>query len=251
MHGGYIKVWRKMLDSEVMQDDWMCRLWVWCMLKARWQESQRDDDAKRGQFHTGRIRASDELKVSPSKWYRGIQRLKDIGCIEIEVNSNRTTITVCNFSTYQDSIEESEQQTDSKRTAGDTTNEQPTDNLSLLEEGKNERTAKNQDFELTDAGLADEWVFYSTAHAGREKRDKPNGILPMIQQTLASGIGRESLRDAIRAKRNRNEWYSDFERRVMAAAGVGNGKGKFTDAELLGSMQRFVDRGKEPAGGNG
>jgi len=130
-HGGYIKVWRKMLDSEVMQDDWLCRLWMWCILKAQWRNVNKKGVPERGQFITGRVRAAEELKVSPSKWYRGIERLSELGCIIVEANSNRTTITVCNYATYQDWAEQSEQQADSKRTAS----EQP----SLEEEGKKER----------------------------------------------------------------------------------------------------------------
>ncbi|WP_373651618.1 hypothetical protein [Schlesneria sp. DSM 10557] len=54
-----------------------------------------------GQFVTGRNSASDQLGISPSKWYRGIQRLVDLGCITVEANSVWTTISVCNWTTYQ------------------------------------------------------------------------------------------------------------------------------------------------------
>ncbi len=125
MRGGFIKLWRSMLDSAVMKDDWLCRLWLWCLFKAQWQQVDREGSPDRGQFYTGRITGSGELGVSPSKWYRGIERLSELGCIEVKADSNRTTITVCNYATYQDSVEESEQIADSKRTA----NEQQVNNL--------------------------------------------------------------------------------------------------------------------------
>jgi hypothetical protein len=78
---GYVKVWRDMLDHEVMQDDWLCRLWMWCLFKASFQPTDR------------------------SKWYRGIMRLVALGCIAVEtskVNNHWTRITVCNYTTYQD-----------------------------------------------------------------------------------------------------------------------------------------------------
>lgn len=129
--GGFIKVWRKMLDSDVMQDDWLCRLWMWCLLSAKW------NGGKRGQFETSRSIASDILKVSGSKWYRGIMRLRDLGCIDVEAvgaNSNRTRITICKFKTYQDLADEREQQVNSKRTAS----EQQANNLLLIDEEKKE-----------------------------------------------------------------------------------------------------------------
>src|SRR5258706_545114 len=32
--GDWIKLHRCLLDSAVFQDDWLCRLFVWCLLKA-------------------------------------------------------------------------------------------------------------------------------------------------------------------------------------------------------------------------
>src|SRR5438105_5518803 len=88
--GGYIKVWRKMLDSEVMEDDWLCRLWIWCLLKAKWEPSKRAGKPSRGQFVTSGGLASEELKVSRSKWLRGIERLRALRCVDLDTNHKRT-----------------------------------------------------------------------------------------------------------------------------------------------------------------
>lgn len=134
MHGGYIKIWRKMLESEVMQDDWLCRLWVWCLMKARWTNGR----LKRGQFVTTGAKASDELMVHRSKWVRGIEKLKEIRCVSVETNNQETIITICNYATYQDAIDEGEQRPDSDRTA----TEQRSDSdrtTHIRKEGKKER----------------------------------------------------------------------------------------------------------------
>jgi hypothetical protein len=110
MTGGYIKLWRKMLDSEVMRDDWLCRLWIWCLLKASWQS--KGSDLERGQFTTCRAWAAEELKVSQSKWLRGMARLEQIGCIGMCASPSRkkrTTVTVCNYETYQSKEADDEQ----------------------------------------------------------------------------------------------------------------------------------------------
>ena len=105
------------------------------------------------------------------------------------------------------------------------------------QEQNQDHTAKDQVFGLSDENIADAWVFYCTAHAGRSKRDKPNGILPMIRQTLSQGIDRQVLMDAITAKRNRNEWYTDFEKRLLKTNGSTNG--------MFDSLKRFVERGED------
>lgn len=124
--GGFIKLWRKIFDSPGMDDPWIFYLFVWCIRSARYKDCA--DGLERGQFQTQRSAAADALKVSPSKWYRGMERLHKLGCVKIETSNNRTTITVCNYETYQGFNNEPEQQMNN----GWTTDEQP----SLLEEGK-------------------------------------------------------------------------------------------------------------------
>jgi hypothetical protein len=125
---GYIKVYRDLLDHELMASDWLCRLWIWCMLKANHKPRRyRGELIHRGQFVTGRNTGADQLKVSPSKFYRGLKQLADLKCLTLKVNSNWTTVTICNYTTYQDKKTKSEQvvtqQVDSKRTGDDTASE--------------------------------------------------------------------------------------------------------------------------------
>ena len=143
MAGDWLKLHRCILDSEVFSDDWLTRLWVWCMCKANFVDGVfRGRPIKRGQFITGRIAAATELNVSPSKWYRGMERLVAIGCVTTESNGNWTAVTVCNFDNYQSKEEKPEQpviqRADSQRTAGDTTTGQPViQPADTIEEGKN------------------------------------------------------------------------------------------------------------------
>lgn len=140
MAGDWIKLHRTIIDSEVFTDDWLTRLFVWCLCRANFKDGQfRGQPVKRGQFVTGRNSAAAELGVSPSKWYRGIERLSDLGNVSVTANSNWTTITVCNFNTYQSCYEESEQLADSQRTSGDTTSGQPADTIEERNNSKNGR----------------------------------------------------------------------------------------------------------------
>ena len=134
---GWIKCYRSIMDSAVWDDEWLVKLWLWCLLRANHQKRNfKGVDIERGQFVTGRMSAADELGVSPSKWYRGMERLVSLGCITTTANSNWTTVTVCNYGVYQDASDDertaNEQQMNSQRTA----NEQPAD---TIEECKNVR----------------------------------------------------------------------------------------------------------------
>ena len=118
MAGDWLKLHRSIVDSPVFADDWLTRLFIWCLCRANYRDANfRGQLLKRGQFITGRNSAAAELGVAPSKWYRGIERLVDLGNISVEANNNWTTITVCKFGTYQSLEEETEQQPNSNRTA--------------------------------------------------------------------------------------------------------------------------------------
>lgn len=169
MAAGWVKLYRESVDHAVFQDEWVWRLWCWCLLKANHSESQYRGQAVRcGQFITGRLSAADELKVSPSKWYRGMQRLSDLGGIAMEANSNWTTVTICNWQAYQDSAT-------SSRTAGDTTSEQPViQPANTIKELKNLRTEENTNTPLIPHGGGDK---------NGEAIVKPRKPKPLTQRT--------------------------------------------------------------------
>ncbi len=98
---GFFKVHRQILDSDVFDDPWILKVFLWCLAKARWQPAKRDGDPDVGQFLTSKRRAALELKTDESKAYRGLERLRALGCISLETTNKRTIVTVINFSAYQ------------------------------------------------------------------------------------------------------------------------------------------------------
>lgn len=103
MAGDWIKIYRGLMDSAVWSDEWLVKLWLWCLLKANFRDSVwQGRDVRRGQFVTGRLRASEELDVSPGKWLRGMEKLVQAGCISLKSDNQCTIVTVCKYETYQD-----------------------------------------------------------------------------------------------------------------------------------------------------
>lgn len=141
MAGDWIRLHRKLLDSAVFSDEWLLRLWVWCLLRAGYCDRNIGGfTVPAGSFLTGRFAAADELNVSPSKWYRGIHQLASFGMISLSANKERTTVTVCNWTTYQSRDDVREQQVNSERTASEqqVNNKRTTDEqqMNTREEGK-------------------------------------------------------------------------------------------------------------------
>lgn len=188
--GGYIKLFRALLDSPVFESPWLLKLFVWCLLKANFQSSRwRGEVLAPGQFVTGRNAGSDETHASPSRWYRGMQQLEALKCVTLKANSGWTTVTVCNWSRYQDAVAEVEQPADSQRTGGDTSSGHSKKNpkKGRREEGKE---CKRED----DCSFDEFWLSYprkvskeAAAHAfGRavERICIEQGVTP--QQARAS-----------------------------------------------------------------
>lgn len=99
---GYIKLHRKILDNGVFEDAELLKVFVWCILKANTTSNMvygRKVDI--GQFITGRITASEELRIKPSTIYKRLQKLKRQGYIELSSTTKNTLITVVNYRSYQ------------------------------------------------------------------------------------------------------------------------------------------------------
>lgn len=106
MEEGYVRVYRKMLDSAVMDDDWLCRLWMWCLLRANYKDSQfKGQTIPAGSFVCGRVSAAERLGVSQSKFHRGLHKLQELGQVELNVNCKWTCVSLCNWRTYQLAID--------------------------------------------------------------------------------------------------------------------------------------------------
>lgn len=125
MSEGWIKLHRKMLECPVvMIDADHLAIWVYLLLKATHRDypimfGGNKIVLKAGQLVTGRKAISSVLNISESKVNRVLLLLESDEQIERKVNNKGTLITIVNWSKYQVDDLESEQQTDSKRTASE------------------------------------------------------------------------------------------------------------------------------------
>lgn len=134
MSNDWIKLHRQLLDSRVFSDDFLFRLWIWCLLKANWKQGWfQKRSILPGQFATGKTSASSELGVSCSKWNRGMKKLAEFGNVKLTVvNHQFTIVEVVNWRAYQCRDEESETPPEQQRNASGTPAEP-------IEEGKKGR----------------------------------------------------------------------------------------------------------------
>ena len=90
---GWIKLWRKTLDNEMIKDQSAWQLFSWLLLKV---------DKTTGKKKTGRFWVSDELGIKPSTFYKTLKRLeKKYKVVTLQVTGKSTEISIVNWHKYQ------------------------------------------------------------------------------------------------------------------------------------------------------
>lgn len=100
--GGWVKLHRKLLEWEWYEDAHMVHLLVHLLLTATHEDRKyKGLNIKRGQLVTTIKELADALGASETSTRRRMKRLKSGGFLTIKVAHNRTTITICNYDSYQ------------------------------------------------------------------------------------------------------------------------------------------------------
>lgn len=111
MHRGYIKLWRKSLESRVWQNAELWQLWCYCLLKAThkpcWTQIKTGKGyteifLKEGQFIFGRKKAAKKLKKTESGTYKRLKKLEMLGNLNTQNKNHFTLVNICNWEDYQD-----------------------------------------------------------------------------------------------------------------------------------------------------
>ena len=147
MDRGYVKLWRKSINSEVFANESLWRLWSWCLIKTTYRERFVNMSSGKGetsvvinpgQFIFGRNSAAESLNWSPSTAWKRLQKLAEMGCILIESNSQYSVITICNWDEYQTEDSEKELPSDYQVTG----KEQPSDSQVTAKEQPSDTNKK-------------------------------------------------------------------------------------------------------------
>ncbi|MCF8082887.1 MAG: helix-turn-helix domain-containing protein [Deltaproteobacteria bacterium] len=133
MERGFIKVWRKALESRAFQNESLWKIWCWCLLKAshkrRWMQMKTgkgtvEVEIHPGQFIFGRDSAARELHMKPSTVRNRMKKLKKMGNLDIKSDSQFSVVSVMNWHTFQVCEKGKDSKEDNQRTgrgqAGDT-----------------------------------------------------------------------------------------------------------------------------------
>lgn len=114
MERGYLRLWRRTIESPVFSDPHLWHMASWCLLRAGHKKRAFRFQAgnqyvvvplESGQFATGRNSGADELGIKPSTFYKRLKRLSQEPYNFITVTPHSSTlctiVTICNWQHYQ------------------------------------------------------------------------------------------------------------------------------------------------------
>jgi hypothetical protein len=217
MQRGYIKTWRKAIDSGWLRNHRLWVFWSWCLLKASYKEYDLVVGCQKvhlmpGDFVFGRRVAASELNMSEREIRTAVDSLKTSQNIAIKTTNKFSIISVLNWDTYQQTENINDQQNDQLLT-----NKRPT--TDHKQEVKNKRIKEYSEDFLSF------WSAYpkktGSKKAAFDNWKKLNGSMPEIEVILSAITKQKEWRENSNGE-FRPEW-KDPERWI---------KGKMWEVEL-------------------
>ena len=125
MHRGYVKLWRRSIDSRVFKNPDLLKVWIWCLMRANhkstWVEmktgkSKIEVKVEPGQFVFGRKSAAKELGMPESSVRNRMVKLKNMRNVDIKEDRQYSIVSIVNWVSYQDEINKKDIKEDRQRT---------------------------------------------------------------------------------------------------------------------------------------
>jgi len=116
MERGYVKLWRKVLDSGILSNGDVSHLFLYLLAKASWRKhnlivGKQNVELLPGQVVFGRIKASSDLNMSEWRIRTALVLLEKMGVISApKTTSKFSVISFVNWSVYQSDTKENHQQ---------------------------------------------------------------------------------------------------------------------------------------------
>lgn len=200
MERGYLKLWRRSLDSEIFHNPELWRLWTWCLMRTSYKQrflpfhtgkNKISVKVGAGQFIFGRNKAAEFLGDSPSTIWKRMKKLESLENIKIESNRQYSIVTICNWEEYQEPDEQevtaeeqlSDNQVTTKEQRGDnevTTEEQLSDTNKKVKKVKKVKEVKDIYGTFKNVLLSEKEV--------EKLKEKFNGTLDAKIEELSEGI---------------------------------------------------------------
>lgn len=232
---GYIRLHRKLLENKIFNNERLLKVWVWCLLRASYTTrtvilGRQEINILPGQFITGQLRASDELKMPKSTVWDCLKLLVKLGYIDMKSGNKFSVVTVINWGLYQspDGESGSKSVTDGEQT------------------GTNNKGKKGKKKDIEDDGIPySDIIACLNKNTGQDYRVTSEKTRSLIRARIGEGYTPEDLMNVIKDKAA--AWGKDPKMRQYLRPETLFGKTKFEgyiqQARALKNTQRVKQIG--------
>lgn len=187
---GWIKLHRKLLASDVFQNEKLLKVFIYCLLKATHSNysqkvGRQTVELKPGQFIYGRRKAALELNMKESTVRDYMNILKDDGVITISPTNKYSVVTIVNWELYQGVDEKTDNKNDNESDNKPTTKGQQKDT------NKNDKNEENINVvvDIDPDGFYERALKQKYMQLGAVRGiDLPPSDINAIHQVIASGV---------------------------------------------------------------
>ena len=188
MKAGWIQLHKSLIDWEWYDDANTMRLFVHCCLRANFVDAEwRNISISRGSFITSIATLSKELKLSESKIRLSIKKLKTTNEITSKTTNKFTTISICNYDTYN-TYNSTNSKQDNKQDNKQTANKQQTNNK--------QTTTDKKDNNITNIKTEQKHTDFCDNYLIQLNKAAMNGFIPQVAKNISSDS--KSWTDSIR-----------------------------------------------------
>lgn len=201
MNRGYVKLWRKIEDSGLIQLPNTLALFLHILLNATHKDRKIGTpigvyELKRGQYMSGRIELASRLKQSEQQIRTSLKRLEELEIITSYSTSRFSVYTIENYNKYQDDKHEDNQLKNQRATS-----EQPADNqLATTKQELNNLNIKEKHIQPTAAAS----VCMALSKLGYSDINPAN---PKLLKLLEAGVSVEEFEGAAKTSSVRKFSY--------------------------------------------
>ncbi|HZK28129.1 MAG TPA: hypothetical protein VFD00_11405 [Thermoclostridium sp.] len=249
MDNGWIKLHRKLLDSEIFASQIGLKIWLWCLMKASHKKrfipikigkGERTVTVVKGSFIFGRHSAEKELNINGSTVYKWIHKLQDMDMVNIESNNHYSIITICNYESYQDVDDDEVTAIKQPRNSHVTAIKQPRNtykNVKNVENVKKKNVVEK--LELSDEWeeVVLEWLEYKKARRESYKNERSIKAFTTKLKNLSGG-------DVAAAKNIIEQSFANNWAGIFELKGGKNEKNR-TDSETARREQQIFELARE------
>jgi len=226
MHRGYVKLWRKSIDTAIWEDETLWRLWTLCLMKASHKNTETIIGRKkvkisRGSFITGRQRLWEDFYpsrtrrnrgFSPLSLWRSLKFLEKLGNLNINSNNKFSIVSINNYDTYNSCDSEDEQHHEQQLNNKRTTSEQQ---LNTYKNNKNNKNNKNKKAYMSETGNSENDISESDSKNKipcKEILDLYHSLCPDLPKVRSTKKLFPKIRSRWRDEKDRQslEWWKCF-----------------------------------------